>query len=177
MSCVIGIDPGLSGGMAIYDVVEEKLVEARALPVEVIQKGRHTDKNIDEYAFASMIAEAVEAHDVELVVIEKVHSSPQMGVASSFKFGDNYGIVRMAATIYAPRVEYITPQKWKARLMLSFDKNQSLKMARELFGDEWFPRKKDDGLAEASLIAMYAAKELKLQMCFAQPEEEEDPLS
>lgn len=178
MTCVIGIDPGLEGGMAVYDVVAKKLVEVRPLPVVDEGSGRYKDNNVDAHAFAEMIAVAVEAYDVQLVVIEKVHSSPQMGVASAFKFGDNYGIVRMASMIYAPRVEFVTPQRWKARMMLSFDKKQSLAMARKMFPGEWFPRAKDNGLAEAALIAFYAARDLDVGMV-AHPhfDEEEDPLS
>jgi hypothetical protein len=82
----------------------------------------------------------------------------------------------MAAEIYAPRVEFVTPQKWKARMMLSFDKAQSLAMARKLFPGEWFPRKKDEGLAEAALISLYAAANL-MDYRLAQATEEEDPLS
>jgi crossover junction endodeoxyribonuclease RuvC len=179
MTCVIGIDPGLSGGMAIYDISAKKLVEVRPLPVDVVQNGRYKDRVFNEHEFATMLADAVESHDVQLVVIEKVHSSPQMGVASAFKFGDNYGLVRMAATIYAPRVEYVTPQRWKARMMLGFDKKQSLAMARKMFGKEWFPKEKDEGLAEAALIAFYAAKDLDCMGMVAHPhfDEEEDPLS
>jgi crossover junction endodeoxyribonuclease RuvC len=176
MTCVIGIDPGLSGGMAVYDVAAKKLVEVRPLPVEEIVTGRYTDRNIDAHAFAEMISVAVEAYDVQLVTIEKVHSSPQMGVASAFKFGDNYGIVRMASMIYAPRVEFVTPQRWKARMMLSFDKKQSLAMARKMFPGEWFPRAMHEGLAEAALIAFWAAKDLEVKNWRAEPEEE-DPLS
>lgn len=176
MTCVIGIDPGLSGGMAVYDLYAKKLVEVRPLPVIEIKNGRYTDRNIDEHAFAEMIGIAVEAYEVELVVIEKVHSSPQMGVASAFKFGDNYGVVRTACTIYAPRVEYVTPQRWKARMMLSFDKKQSLAMARKMFGQDHFPKQKHEGLAEAALIAFYAARDYNLDSG-AYETEEEDPLS
>ncbi len=176
MTCVIGIDPGLSGGMAVYDVRAKKLVEVRPLPVEEIQQGRYVDRNIDSHAFAEMIAVAVEAYETELVVIEKVHSSPQMGVASAFKFGNNYGAVCMASLIYAPRVEFVTPQRWKARMMLSFDKKQSLAMARKMFGKDHFPRQKDEGLAEAALIAFYAAKDFNVDSGDFEIEED-DPLS
>lgn len=182
MTCVIGIDPGLSGGMGVYDVAAKKLLEVRPLPITEIKEGRYTDRNIDAHAFAEMIAVSVEAFDVQLVVIEKVHSSPQMGVASAFKFGHNYGIVQMASMIYAPRVEFVTPQRWKARLMLSFDKKQSLAMARKMFGADWFPKQKHEGLAEAALISFYAAREMQnvseLKQCTRYFEQEdEDPLS
>jgi hypothetical protein len=78
----------------------------------------------------------------------------------------------MASMIYAPRVEFVTPQKWKARMMLSFDKSQSLALARKMFGHDLFPRKKDEGLAEAALIAFWAAREDA-----SNSQQEEDPLS
>jgi len=173
MTCVIGIDPGLSGGMGVYDVAADKLVEVRALPTIIEQQGRYKSTSLDEEEFAHMIGVSVEAFDVQLVLIEQVHSSPQMGVASAFKFGQGFGAVTMAAKIYAPRVEFVSPQRWKAKLMLSFDKAKSLEMARAKFGEEWFPKKKHEGMAEAALISFYAARHLSV---YEQPQEE-DPLS
>lgn len=178
MTCVLGIDPGLFGGVALYDVAADRFIEARPMPVETIQDGRYKYTNLIDEEFACMIADLVEAHDVKLVLIEKVHSSPQQGVASAFKFGDGFGAIRMACKIYAPRVEFVTPQRWKAKMMVSFNKKDSLAKARELFGREWFPKEKHEGLAEAALISLYAARHYDLTE-EVQPvtDEEEDPLS
>lgn len=180
MTCVIGIDPGLSGGVAIYDVATKQLVEVRPIPVIVEQHGRYKSSRIDRYALASQLAEAIEAHEVSLVLIEQVQSSPQMGVASSFKFGQGFGEVCMAAEIYAPRVEFVSPQRWKARMLLNSDKKNSLAAARKLWGKEpWFPKEKHEGLAEAALIALYASTNYELTETIMHPHyaEEDDPLS
>jgi len=172
-NCIIGIDPGLSGGIAVYDPAAKKLVTVFAMPIITTQNGRHTDRNIDINKLALFISDAVMEYGVDNIVVEKVHSSPQMGLASAFKFGEGFGIVRAVAELYVPNCHYISPQKWKARMMLSTDKKGSVEAARKLFGTSpWFVHSSKDGLAEAALIAHYAARDI-----VTTPVEEEDPLS
>ena len=50
--------------------------------------------------------------------IESVHSMPKQGVASSFKFGRNFGFLMGVITTLGFRIELITPQKWTKTLGL-----------------------------------------------------------
>jgi len=54
-------------------------------------------------------------------------------------------------------VQYVTPSKWKAHFGLTRDKGVSRGMAMQRFPEyaEKFKRVKDDGRAEAALIALY----------------------
>jgi Holliday junction resolvasome RuvABC endonuclease subunit len=47
---------------------------------------------------------------------------PKQGVASSFKFGVNYGIVRMALTAAGIPFEEVTPQAWQKALGITHRK-------------------------------------------------------
>jgi crossover junction endodeoxyribonuclease RuvC len=53
----------------------------------------------------------------------------------------------------------VTPQKWKKSLKLDSDKNKSLGLARELWPTAPLTRKKDNGRAEALLLAEYLRRE------------------
>lgn len=85
---------------------------------------------------------------------------PAQGVASTFKFGLAFGMaLAMTQRINAP-THLVTPQKWKKDLGLSSDKNDSLAMARKLWPDAPLERKKDNGRAEALLLAHWLRLEL-----------------
>jgi crossover junction endodeoxyribonuclease RuvC len=59
-------------------------------------------------------------------------------------------------------VTLVKPQKWKKHFSLDKDKDKSRALANRRFPDNHqdFARKKDDGRAEAALIALYGAEVL-----------------
>lgn len=69
------------------------------------------------------------------VVCEAVHSSPQMGVSTAFKFGRNFGWIE--GILALKNVDYVTPQKWQAALNCRTGGNKkiSFNRAKELFPD------------------------------------------
>lgn len=96
----IGIDPGLSGGIACITCEELFTVKCP----ETI-----ADMNDKVEAIAKLVAHTgYKAY----AVIEAVHSMPGQGVASTFKFGMNYG--QWLGILSANKISYTqaTPQKW-----------------------------------------------------------------
>jgi Holliday junction resolvasome RuvABC endonuclease subunit len=99
----LGIDPGVSGGLAILS--SDGTVQVTHMS--------HTDKDLWEW-FARW---APKHPQVSLfAVIEKVASSPQMGVVSAFTFGMGRGKLLMALTAAAIPFEEVTPQSWQKGL-------------------------------------------------------------
>jgi crossover junction endodeoxyribonuclease RuvC len=95
-----------------------------------------------------------------MVALEKVASRPAQGVVSVFKFGMAYG----AAIAICERLgnwSTVTPQAWKKALGLSKDKAESLELARNLWPDAPLSRVKDNGRAEALLIAEWLRRGLE----------------
>ena len=89
--------------------------------------------------------------------LEQIHSSPQMGVVSSFTFGNGFGHLEMALTAAGIPFERVRPQVWQKAMgcMTKGDKNVSKRKAQELF-----PRiKMNHYIADALLIAAYGAKQ------------------
>ena len=168
--CVLGIDPGLEGGVAVYSAERKKLIFAMDMPIKTTFKGRKKRREYDIAKLGAMIADAMAEYDICALVVEHIHSSPQMGVTSAFSFGEGFGIIRALCESLHPTVHYVSPAKWKARMILTSNKKTSVQAAGERFGiSPWFTRISKDGPAEAAFIALYGATDLV--------EWEDDPLS
>ena len=89
--------------------------------------------------------------------LEQIHSSPQMGVVSSFTFGNGFGHLEMALTAAGIPFERVRPQVWQKAMgcMTRGDKNVSKRRAQELFPSI----KVNHYIADALLIAAYGAKQ------------------
>jgi len=119
MKLYIGIDPGLSGGVAF--VPESGTPWAHKMP--------ETDRDLIDLLRDSI-------RDMEArATLELVHSSPQMGVKSAFTFGEGYGRLQMALTALGVPYERVRPQAWQKAMgcLTKGDKNVSKRRAQELF--------------------------------------------
>jgi len=136
----IGIDPGLSGGIAQIDNGEVSLC-----------KMPETEWDIGQ--IVSEFGRCQQFGSPTIAYIEKVHSMPDQGVASSFKFGMNYGFLRGLLVAYQIPFEEVSPQKWQKFMncMTHGDKNISKARAQQLY-----PKLKiTHATADALLIAHY----------------------
>ena len=89
-------------------------------------------------------------------MLENVHSMPKQGVASSFKFGRNFGNLEGLLTGSKIPFDYVTPQKWQKELgcLSHGDKNVTKSKAQRLF-----PHLKiTHAIADALLIMEYCRK-------------------
>lgn len=95
-------------------------------------------------------------------VLERVSAMPRDGVAGAFSFGQGYGALRMALVGHGYEDRLVTPVTWKKHFRLSRDKGVSRSYACSRFPGyaQYFSRVKDDGRAEAALIALYGAEVL-----------------
>lgn len=115
---------------------------------DMLNNGKHI---LSRHVHAE-ISQAIDRQDIQ-GVIESVHSMPGQGVSSSFKFGIAFGMaIAIMERINCPWM-LVTPQKWKKEMGLTSDKDESLEMARQLWPNAPLERKKDNGRAEALLMA------------------------
>jgi crossover junction endodeoxyribonuclease RuvC len=96
--------------------------------------------------------QALERQDAQFI-LEAVHAMPKQGVSSTFKFGMAFGSAITIIERFSKTVHMVTPQKWKKEMKLTSDKAQSMAMARELWPLAPLHRAKDNGRAEALLLA------------------------
>lgn len=154
MKYIVGIDPGLSGGIAFYESLTGSI---ETIPMPVLKAGTNSKNVIDELELARLFDSR--SCDIKKVFIERVHAMPKQGVTSVYTFGVGYGILRgIVAANFLP-VEFVTPQKWKACLRVPAQKDASRARANEIFpaaANQW-NLSKWDGRAEAAMIAYYGA--------------------
>jgi crossover junction endodeoxyribonuclease RuvC len=143
---ILGVDPGLSGAVAILST---SIVAVEDTPIT----GKGTKRLIDAESLEAIIRE----WSPTVAIIETVHAYRGQGVSSSFRFGQALGVVQGVIGAANVSAHYVTPQKWKKHFGLTADKSASRALAIELYPEiaHQFSRVKDDGRAEALLIAHY----------------------
>lgn len=143
---IVGIDPGLSGGLALITPIGAYVEE---MPL--------AGKEID----AAEVAVLLKGWAPDVVYVEQVHSMPKQGVASSFKFGMGYGTIRAAVVVLGYRLELVSPQSWKKIVLAGTlkDKDAAVDWARRSYPlVKLVPpgcRKAHDGMADALAIAEF----------------------
>jgi crossover junction endodeoxyribonuclease RuvC len=152
---ILGIDPGLSGALALYDT-SEQTVEVFDMPaLELVRNGK-TKREVSAQALANLLA----GRGIKAAFLERVNAMPGQGVTSVFSFGRSTGIVEGILAAYDIPTTLVTPQAWQKAVGQRAGKDGSRERAMQLFPAQadLFQRKKDDGRSDAALIAYYGAK-------------------
>lgn len=147
MPLIIGIDPGLSGAVAVLNSAGDL---ERLADLPVIRDGRLAW--IDGGELQSTLLDAIGGRTARAVV-ERVSAMPRQGIASAFTFGVTLGSILSVLQTLHVSISLVTPATWKRTLGLSSDKHASLHKARLLFPTVDLGLAKHDGRAEALLIA------------------------
>lgn len=149
---VLGIDPGLSGALAFYEV-EAQSVEIIDMPcVEVVRNHKHKRE-----VSANLLAGVLEGRSVAAAFLERVNAMPGQGVSSVFSFGRSSGIVEGVVAAFRIPITLVIPQTWQKAMGVRDGKDAGRERAMQLFPAQadMFARKKDDGRSDAALIAVY----------------------
>ena len=150
---VIGIDPGLGGALALL-TSDGVLLDLDDMPV--LADGAAGRRAIN----APLLAARVRAWGAGLAFCELVGPRPGEGAVGAFGFGRSRGIIEGVLGTMAVPVEMIAPAWWKRRIGIPPGKDGAKDLARSEAIRRWpamadrFARKKDDGRAEAALIAV-----------------------
>jgi len=168
---VIAIDPGIHGAVAFLDLRRRRhdddwdscFVGVYDMPTEAKKSGRNQVDANNLYSLLSSTVNGLGEADVVpvLTVIEQVSAMPGQGVSGMFSLGDSFGVARALAHTVG-RVSYASPAHWKRLAGVTKNKAYSLTLARRAFpsADHHLTRKKDEGRAEALLLARFAAQNL-----------------
>lgn len=144
MTVYVGIDPGFSGAWGLIDHHGAYVGSGEMI---------HDDKQIFVEKVVHEIRKPIYGEDIE-IIIEAVHAMPGQGVSSSFKFGQAYGsALAIAERLRGTAMHLVSARVWKKALNLDSDKQKSLDLARVLWPQAPLKRKKDNGVAEALLLA------------------------
>ena len=153
----MGVDPGAFGAVAILDKDSRELVIID-MPTLKVKRGPRVVNQVDAHMLANALRSYITPDTSAL--IEKVHAMPGQGVSSMFSFGRAAGIVEGVLAGLSVPFELIPPATWIKSMRTFGGKDGSRQRAQELFPDyaHLFARKKDDGRAEAALLACYAGE-------------------
>lgn len=143
----IGIDPGGKGGWTII----------------------HEDGKVESHIWNDTLfiqdMRSVQASGKEsCCALEKVGAMPKQGVSSTFKFGEEYGLIQGVLKSLNIPYQTISPQTWKKEFsLINQDKARSIETAQRLFPEVNFlpterSKKPSDGMCESALLACYAQR-------------------
>jgi crossover junction endodeoxyribonuclease RuvC len=148
---VLGIDIGVQGAIAVLE--DGKLITVHDMPV--LQEGPKNRRSVNAPLLAGIIATS---HATK-VYVEHVGPLPSDGHVGAFAFGRSRGVVEGVCAGLSVPVAFITAPTWKRLVGIAPGKNGAKDAARSKAIAHWpgsadlFRRVKDDGRAEACLIA------------------------
>lgn len=152
---VLGIDPGLSGAIALFTPATGALAVFDTPTLTLFRNGK-AKRDPDAVELARLIDAA--GH-IDHAYVEAVGAMPGQGVSSVFAFGKVFGLaLGILAANFIPHT-LVTPLRWKRALSVPAEKDGARARASQLMPAHaglWC-RAKDDGRAEAALIAYYGA--------------------
>lgn len=151
---ILAIDPGAKGALAFFDV-RACTLEVIDIPTVQVKRGQKLKLEISPQMTAAIIS----ARKPLVAVMEKTGAMPGQGVSSMYQFGRSVGMLEgILAALQIP-VSYVSPQVWQKDVGSRDGKDGNRARAAELYpayaGE--FARKKDDGRADAALMAWWMA--------------------
>lgn len=155
---IVGIDPGLSGGIAVLDKGKPVILAVMPSMAGLIQTRE----------FARFFKEFDPANTK--VIMELAQSFPKQGVASSFNYGRGFGNLEGALAAIGLSYTLVRPHVWTKEIHMGIQKELPPKQKSLIAVDRLFPgtdlkasarcRIPHDGLVDALLIAEYGRRKL-----------------
>jgi crossover junction endodeoxyribonuclease RuvC len=150
---VIGIDPGVSGALALV-TSDGGLLEVFDMPV--LADGPAGRRTVN----APLLAELLARWHAREVICEFVSARPKGGPVGAFSFGGTRGVVEGVCAALSLPIRFLTPPAWKRIVGLAPGKAGAKDAARSEAIRRWpdkgglFARVRDDGRAESALIGL-----------------------
>ncbi|NBW67803.1 MAG: hypothetical protein EBR47_03690 [Betaproteobacteria bacterium] len=151
----IGIDPGLSGAVAI---ISDDSLKVFDMPIMTVDRNGKAKRQVSANELAELLY-TFSGKDCH-VYVERVSAMAGQGVTSVFSFGRSFGMIEGILAALKMPVTFVAPATWVKGVGRGPGKDASRARAMELFPlqQEFFKRVKDDGRADAALIAHWGRK-------------------
>ena len=151
---IIGIDPGLSGAIAILE--NNKILNIFDIPV--MSEGKKNKRQLNSAQLVNIIKENVKKEDETVVVVEQVNAMPGQGVTSMFNFGQTFGAIKGVCAALNLPIFFVRPSKWKKYFeLINSSKDSSRTKVIEMYPSlsNKLSKKKDVNKSDAILIARF----------------------
>lgn len=158
---VVGIDSGATGGVAFLNGGKAAVHD---MPVRAVKVGEKMRNKLDAYALAVLLRQNCPVDEKAVVYLEQLHARAEQGASGKRNGMQSQGAMMemfggICAVLACLRMEVVPvyPQSWKRIYKLDSDKNAARAVAQTVFPQLQadLKRVKDDGRAEALLIARY----------------------
>ncbi len=167
---LLGLDPGLSGGIAFINDGEQ-LLHYQRMPVKPVLLPNGSKDGSKRIIDIAQVAALVARWEPEHAFVEKVHAMPKQGVVSTFTFGMGYGmILGLFLSLEAVfKTELVPPRAWQKLLYANLvgvdelePKARAMAKAYELWPVLQVQGVTHDGILDAILIAEAGRRMLRL---------------
>ena len=151
---ILGIDPGLSGAIAILE--NKKVLTLFDMPV--MSEGKKNKKQLNSAQLVKIIQENTLKEEDISVVVEQVNAMPGQGVTSMFNFGQTFGAIKGVCAALNLPIFFVRPSKWKKYFeLINSSKDSSRTKVIEMYPSlsNQLTKKKDVNKSDAILIARY----------------------
>ena len=151
---IIGIDPGLSGGIAILD--DLKIFDIYDMPI--MSEGKKNKNQLNSAQLVNIIKKNLIPNVDTFLIVEQVSAMPGQGVTSMFNFGQTFGAIKgLCAALELP-IYFVRPSKWKKHFeLINSSKDASRTKVIEMYPklSNQLTKKKDVNKSDAILIARF----------------------
>ena len=151
---IIGIDPGLSGGIAVLE--NNRVLSIFDMPV--MSEGKKNKRQLNSAQLVSLIKENIKPSEDVTIVVEQVNAMPGQGVTSMFNFGQTFGAIKGVCAALGLPIFFVRPSKWKKHFeLINSSKDSSRTKAIEMYPalSNQLAKKKDVNKSDAILIARF----------------------
>ena len=151
---ILGIDPGLSGAIAILE--KKKVLNLFDMPV--MAEGKKNKKQLNSAQLVNIIKENSVGGEEIVVVVEQVNAMPGQGVTSMFNFGQTFGAIKGVCAALNLPIFFVRPSRWKKYFeLINSSKDSSRTKVIEMYPSlsSQLAKKKDVNKSDAILIARY----------------------
>jgi Holliday junction resolvasome RuvABC endonuclease subunit len=151
---ILGVDPGVHGGLAI--IANDGNVPQVIAAIDVPLVGVKAKERVDVIALQEWLLQ----HGPDLALIERAQSMPRQGSSSTFKYARAVGAIETAIMLCGIPIEIIEASGWKRHFQLhGGDKEGARQRALLMFpsAHDLLARRRDHNRAEALLIAVFSS--------------------
>ena len=151
---VIGIDPGLSGALAILE--NKRVLGIFEMPV--MPEGKKNKRQLNSAQLVNILRDNIKINNEIAVVVEQVNAMPGQGVTSMFNFGQTFGAKKGVCAALNLPIYFVRPSKWKKHFeLINSSKDSSRTKAIEMYPSlsAQLAKKKDVNKSDAILIARF----------------------
>ena len=151
---IIGIDPGLSGAIAILE--NNRVLNIFEIPV--MSEGKKNKRQLNSAQLVKLLRDNISNNEEVSVVVEQVNAMPGQGVTSMFNFGQTFGAIKGICASLGLPIFFVRPSKWKKHFeLINSSKDSSRTKAIEMYPSlsNELAKKKDVNKSDAILIARF----------------------